>query len=145
MEAETWQWIWLGTAAVFLIGEMATPGSFFMLPFAVGAGGATVAAFAGANAGIQWGIFLGLSVASFLALRPLARRLDLEGTDDGIGAKRLVGASARTVEAVTGDDGIIRVDAEEWRAVSEDGAAIPAGAEVTIIDVRGTRAVVRPR
>ena len=41
MEPELWRWIWLGAAAVFLLGEVIIAGGVFMLPFA---GGAIVAA-----------------------------------------------------------------------------------------------------
>jgi membrane protein implicated in regulation of membrane protease activity len=34
---EGWRWIWLVAAVVFAAGEMATPGSFFLLFFALGA------------------------------------------------------------------------------------------------------------
>ena len=37
-EPETWRWIWLVTTAVLAIGEMASAGTFFLAPFAVGAG-----------------------------------------------------------------------------------------------------------
>ena len=42
---EQWRWLWLVAAAVFAIGEMATPGSFFLAPFAVGAFVASLLAF----------------------------------------------------------------------------------------------------
>src|SRR5690606_32047122 len=31
--ADTWRWIWLVAAAVFALGELAVPGSFFMISF----------------------------------------------------------------------------------------------------------------
>jgi len=40
--------------------------------------------------------------------------------------------------------GMVRVDAEEWRAVSEDGGVIPKGAIIRVLRIDGTRLVVRP-
>lgn len=140
---ETWRWIWLAAAAMFVIGEMATPGSFFLLPFGVGGAAAAIAGFAGADLTVQWGVFTAVSVIAFLALRPLAKRLGRDIDDTGIGAKRLVGAVATVIDAVDAHSGRIRVEAEEWRAVSHDGSVIAAGAKVIISEVRGTRAVVQ--
>ena len=39
MDPEVWRWIWLATAATFIIGEIATA-AFFLLPFGVGAAAA---------------------------------------------------------------------------------------------------------
>ena len=49
MDPEAWRWIWLGAAALFVMGEIAMPGAFFLLPFGVGATAATIVAFAGAS------------------------------------------------------------------------------------------------
>ncbi len=142
---DTWRWIWLAAAAMFFVGEMATPGSFYMLPFAVGGGAAALAAFLGVDVTVQWAVFGGVSVITFLALRPIADRLDHDVDDTGIGAKRLVGATAVVAVPIAGEDGTIRFESEDWRAVSEDGSVLAAGTPVTIVEVRGTRAVVRRR
>ena len=34
-DPEQWRWIWMVAAVGFLVREMASPGSFFLLPFAV--------------------------------------------------------------------------------------------------------------
>ena len=83
---ESWRWIWLIAAVVFGIGEMTTAGSFFLLPFALGAGLASILAFAGAGIAFQWAAFVGVSLSALLALRPIARRLDSDSVaTDGIG------------------------------------------------------------
>lgn len=144
-DPETWCWIWLIATVAFGVGEMAVAGSFFLAPFAIGAGVATVLAFAGVPVGIEWIAFLGVSVASFAALRPLARRLDRDGPVLGIGSHRQVGQTARVIEAIDGeaDLGAVMLGAEHWRAESTDGHRIPAGATVSVVQVRGTRLLVR--
>ncbi|MCZ7629754.1 MAG: NfeD family protein [Microthrixaceae bacterium] len=83
------------------------------------------------------------STAMFAALRPIARRLNQSDQDEGIGARRLVGARALVLEDIPEDDsGLVRVDREQWRAESMDQTRIPAGATVTVAEVRGTRVVV---
>jgi membrane protein implicated in regulation of membrane protease activity len=141
---EEWRWVWLIATAVFAIGEMATPGSFFLAPFALGAFVASILAFAGVSVGVEWIVFLAVSIATLAALRPVARRLDRNALDHGVGARRLVGSRATVLEDIPGDAelGMVRVDREKWRAQSTDGAPIPAGTIVRVADVQGTRVIV---
>lgn len=145
-DPEQWRWIWLVATVGFLLGEMATPGSFFMLPFALGAGVAALLAFLDVGLALQWGAFVGLSVATFAALRPLARRLDVDAPTHGIGAKRLIGEIGTIIDALdgNGDQGMVRIHREEWRAESVDGSPIADGTRVRVVEIRGTRVVVWP-
>src|SRR5262245_38210783 len=70
---EQWRWIWLAATAVFAIGEMATPGSFFLAPFAVGALVASLLAFAGVSVLVEWIVFIVVSLIMLALLRPLSR------------------------------------------------------------------------
>jgi membrane protein implicated in regulation of membrane protease activity len=141
---EAWRWLWLAATVTFTIGEMASPGSFFLLPFAIGALVATILAFADVSVALQWGAFVGVGLASLAALRPVARRLDREGPSDGIGSRRLIGQDGVVLEAIGpgGELGLVRIDREEWRAESTDGEPIDPGTVVRIADVQGTRVIV---
>lgn len=141
---ETWRWLWVIAAFLFAIGELTSPGSFFLLPFAIGALVAAVLAFADVGVGIEWLAFLAVSVATLVAFRPLARRLDLLDDDTGIGSRRLIGQTATVLQAIPGrgELGLVRVHREEWRAESMDGSAIPTGAAVRVADIEGTRVIV---
>jgi membrane protein implicated in regulation of membrane protease activity len=141
---EQWRWVWITAAAVFAVGEMLSPGSFFLAPFAVGALVAAILAFAGVSVVVEWIVFLGVSIATLAALRPLARRLDRDALDHGVGARRLVGNRATVLRAIPGDTelGLVRIDREEWRAQSTDGTPIAVGTTVRVADVQGTRVIV---
>lgn len=144
-DPEVWRWIWLVAAAAFFAGELASPGSFFLLPIAIGAAVASVLAFLDVNVGVEAVVFLVVSVVVFGAMRPLARRLDREGVTLGVGARRLIGEPATVVEAIPAGPhelGTVRVHREEWRAESIDGNPVPAGAIVHVLEQRGTRLVV---
>jgi membrane protein implicated in regulation of membrane protease activity len=143
-EPESWQWLWLSATFLFALGELLTPGSFMLLPFAIGAFVATICAFADVPVVVEWLVFLGVSIAVLASLRPLARRLNVPGLDDGIGSRRLLGQEATVLRAIPGQGelGLVRVGREEWRADSTTGAAIPAGTAVRVADVRGTHVVV---
>jgi membrane protein implicated in regulation of membrane protease activity len=143
---EQWRWIWLAATAVFAIGEMATPGSFFLAPFAAGALVASLLAFAGVSVLVEWIVFIVVSLITLALLRPLSRRLDREALDHGVGSRRLIGRQATVLRTIPAGDeiGMVRVDREQWRAQSIDGTPIAAGIAVRIADVQGTRVIVAP-
>lgn len=133
----------MAATVLFGIGEMATPGSFFLAPFAVGAAVAAVLAFAEVGLAGEWAAFVGISVAALVALRPLARRLNQEGASNGVGSRRLIGRRGIVLSAITPNEpGVVRVDREEWRAESADGTPIPEGTPIRVTDVEGTRVIV---
>jgi membrane protein implicated in regulation of membrane protease activity len=144
---EVWRWIWLVAAVVFALGEMSAAGSFFLLPFALGAVAAAVLAFLGVSVTVEWIAFLLVTAATFAAFRPLARKLDRDTPTDGVGAKRLIGEHATVLEDIPGRGdrlGLIRVHREEWRAESGTGHPIDKGTSVKVVEIKGTRAVVFP-
>lgn len=142
MSNEAWQMFWVIGAAVLAVAEMATAG-FFMLPFAVGAAGAAIAAFLDAPEGVQLGIFLVVSAISLILLRSFVRRGDQK--QHNVGANRFLGQEARVLEAIDPETstGRVRMDTEMWRATSDAGT-IPEGTPVRVVGVRGTRLVVEP-
>lgn len=142
-EPEQWRWIWIGAAMLFGIGEMATPGAFFLAPFAIGAVVAAALAFGDVGIVGEWAGFVGVSVAALVALRPFARRLDRQGGADGVGSRRLIGRSGVVLEDILpGELGAVRVDREEWRAESGDNVALSKGTAVRVTEVEGTRVIV---
>ncbi|MEC9000485.1 MAG: NfeD family protein [Actinomycetota bacterium] len=146
MEPEVWRWIWLGTAAAFVAGEIALTGSFFLLPFGAGAAAATVVAFTGAEAAWQWLAFVVVSAAAFAALRPLARRMASGGNPVGVGAGRLVGETGVVTDApdlAGGRLATVRIGREDWHAEDDDGAQLSVGEPIEVVRIEGTRAVVR--
>ena len=142
MDNEVWRWVWTGLALLMGLGEIVTAG-FFLLPFAIGAGLAAVAAWTGVADVVQWLLFFGGTGLSMLYIRRFMRAQD----EDGglvVGPGRYVGMEALVLETVdTGaNTGMIRVEAEEWRATTE-GKPIAEGVTVEVVALRGTRLVVR--
>lgn len=148
MESSTvWAILWLIAAAGFGFGEVMVTGTVFLLPLAVGAVGASVASFAGASLLLSLLVFVVVSGAGFVVLKPLISKLDVDlPNPKGFGANRLVGHQATVIRAIGSGDatGQVRVGGEVWTAVTEDGHALEAGAAVKILEVIGNRVVVQP-
>ena len=142
MDNEVWRWVWTGLALLMGLGEIVTAG-FFLLPFAIGAGLAAIAAWTGLSDIVQWLLFFVGTGLSFLYVRRFMRAQD-EDRGLVVGPGRYVGMEALVLEKVdTGaNTGLIRVEAEEWRAVT-DGEPIEEGRRVEVVALRGTRLVVR--
>lgn len=143
-----WAFIWLAVAASFGVGEILLAGSFFLVPFAVGALVASIVSFLGAPVLVGWVLFIVVSIAVFLALKPLAKRLDKALPNPiGIGANRLIGAQGQVhadIPRGSNNTGLIRVGGEEWLAEGRDGMGVPSGTQVRVLEVRGTRVIVEP-
>ena len=104
---DDWVW-WMVAAGVLAVGEIATV-SFFLGPIAVAAAAAAIVALAGAGSAVQWIVFIAMSAASLLVLRPIARRhLHMPG-QLRTGAAALVGAPAVVLQRVDGHGGQIKI------------------------------------
>jgi membrane protein implicated in regulation of membrane protease activity len=146
-DAETWRWIWLAATVLLAMSELAVPGTFFMLSFALGALLATILAFLDAPLAVQWFAFVGGSAAALAVLAPLGRRLVKASPDAKVGATRWEGRRAVVLEPIppgTHATGLVRIEREQWRAESSDGRAVPVGATVQVLRVDGTRVIVEP-
>lgn len=147
-DAETWRWIWVGATLFFAISEIAVPGTFFMISFAVGAFAAAVVAFIGASLLVQWIAFVGATVVALLLLVPLGRRLTrTRAGETGVGATRWEGRRALVIGAIPDGPnatGLVRIEREQWRAESADGRSVAEGETVQVLRVDGTRLIVGP-
>ena len=144
IDIDAWRWFWTVLAGILVIGEIFSPG-FFLLPFGIGAGAAAVLAWLDVgNPGVHWAVFLVVSVAALLSLRPLIRKQD-EGEPDAIGANRYLRKQGVVLEDIDtrAGTGFVRIDTEEWRAVT-DGDRIQAGTYIIVSGVTGSRLIVQP-
>lgn len=141
----TWTWFWIILAAILVVGEIFTAG-FFMLPFGIGAAMAALAAGFGLGAGVQWTVFVVVSVAALLMVKRFADRVT-EGAGQGIASDRVIGKVGMVLEEVQahGFTGRVRLGSEEWRAASEGEESIAVGTAVEVLSIDGTHLVVRPR
>ena len=135
--------MWAVLAVALAVGEVLTPGLFFLGPVALAAGAAAVAALLGAGTIGSIVVFIVCSLASLAFLRPVARRhvrlpaISRTGTDALIGRKAVV---TRKVDAV---DGRIRVGGEEWSARAYlDDQVLAEGQTVDIVKIEGATALV---
>jgi membrane protein implicated in regulation of membrane protease activity len=137
-------WIaWAIVAAGLAVGEIFTPGLFFLGPLAVAAVVSAAAAAIGAGIAIQVIVFAGASLASLAVLRPLARAHLRMPPALRTGTAALVGARAVVVQRVDDNGGRIQLGGEEWsaRAFVPD-QVFEAGTSVEVAEIKGATALV---
>ena len=135
--------VWVIAAVLLVIGEILTPGLFFLGPVALGAGIAAVSAAIGAPIWLQLIVFAGASAASLAVLRPLARQHLRMPTAIRTGAAALEGSHGVVLQRVDQDGGRVRIGGEEWsaRAFMPDQVIEP-GTRVEIVKIEGATALV---
>ena len=134
--------VWLGLVILFLIAEGATV-SLVSLWFAAGAVVAMFAALLGAGAWLQTGLFLVVSGALLLMLRPIVRRY-LVPKITPTNVDSLVGATGLVTEAIDNVEGKgqVNIAGQVWSARSQHDVAIPSGTEVKVLRIEGVKVYV---
>jgi membrane protein implicated in regulation of membrane protease activity len=125
------------------VGEIATPGLFFLGPVALAAVVAMIAAMLGGAIWLQLVLFAAASLASLTVLRPVARAHLTMPRAIRTGTAALEGAHAIVLERVDGRSGLVKIGGEEWsaRAYMPDTAYEP-GTQVEVMKIEGATALV---
>ena len=135
--------IWVLLAVALAVGEVLTPGMFFLGPVALAAGAAALAALLGAGGLGSLIVFIVCTVASLGILRPIARRhvrlpaLSRTGTDALVGRKGIV------TRQVDRHGGRVQIGGEEWSARAYlDDQVLAEGQTVDVVQIDGATALV---
>lgn len=137
-------WVaWAVVAVLLAVGEIFTPGLFFLGPIAVAALASTVAAAVGGPVWLQIAVF---GVGSFAAvgfLRPIARAHLKMPHAIRTGAAALEGARAVVLQRVDDRGGRVKIGGEEWSARSYVAdETFDVGTEVEVAQIQGATALV---
>ena len=134
---------WAIAALLLAVGEILTPGLFFLGPVALAAVAAAIAAVAGAAVWLQIIVFGGTSLASLGILRPIARAHLHMPAALRTGTAALEGTKAVVLQRVDVNGGRVRIGGEEWsaRAYMEDQVLEP-GTRVEVVKIEGATALV---
>ena len=135
--------MWVVIAIALAVGEVLTPGLFFLGPVALAAGAASLASLLGAGAAGSLIVFIVGSLASLLILRPIARRHVRMPAISRTGTDALVGRKALVTRKVDSHGGRVRIGGEEWSARAYlDGQVLDEGVRVDVIQIEGATALV---
>ena len=135
--------IWMIVAVGLALGELATPGMFFLGPVALAAIPAAVVALIGLGLVVQLIVFILGAIASLAILRPIARSHLRMPPSTRTGTAALVGRKALVVQRVDLHGGRVRIAGEEWSARSFfDEQILDPGTSVEVAKIEGATALV---
>ncbi|WP_377268760.1 NfeD family protein [Peterkaempfera sp. SMS 1(5)a] len=138
---DSWVW-WLVVAVGLGIPLVITAMPEFGM-FAVGALAAAGTAGLGAGVVAQFIVFVAVSVALLLVVRPIAYRHLKQGPPVRMGIEALKGASAVVQERVDDQGGRIKLNGEIWSARAlNPGTVYEPGQQVDVIEIEGATALV---
>jgi membrane protein implicated in regulation of membrane protease activity len=135
--------IWAIVAVGFAIGEILTPGLFWLGPIALAGVLAAIAAAIGLGAGLQLLVFILASLASLGILRPIARAHLRMPHALRTGTAALVGARGLVLDRTDANGGRVKIGGEVWSARSFDETQVfEPGTQVEIVKIEGATALV---
>jgi membrane protein implicated in regulation of membrane protease activity len=135
--------VWALVAAALAVGEIFTPGLFFLGPVALAALAAAVAAAVTASLWIPLVVFFAGSLASLAFLRPIARAHLRSPRAIRTGTAALEGAKAVVLQRVDDAGGRVKIGGEEWSARSyTPNEVFDPGTQVEVAQIEGATALV---
>jgi len=139
-------YLWLIIAISFLFLELATPGLFFFVSFALGSLCAAGLAFLGYSFTVQAVIWLLISLLLFFVLRKylqLSNRSEVMYASGQTNIDALSGMVGVVVQAITPQKkGLVKVGGELWRASAHKKEVLEKGCWVKVLGVQGNSLVV---
>ncbi len=138
----TYSIFWLAVFLITVVIEAITVG-LASIWFAVGALASLIAALCGAPLWLQIALFVVVSIAALIFMRPLAKKyVDLRRTPTN--ADRLLGMTGIVSEQIDNirGTGAVTIDGKTWSARSLSGSAISAGALVKPVKIDGVKLIV---
>ena len=137
--------LWTLVCVVALILEVSS-GTFYLMCFAIGAVGAVVVSLMGTPLWLQVLVFSAISAVSVFCVRPLLVKFMHPVQKERLSnASALVGRQGVVIEPISAErPGYVRVDGDEWRAVTADGTMIERGVNVRIIAMNSIVVTVEP-
>ena len=136
-------YVWL---AVIIISVAAEAFTFALcgIWFAVGGVAALVAASLSVGLMGQWIVFVVFSALLLILVRPFCRRF-LGSRRQATNADRIIGQTAVVTEPIDNllGTGAVKIVGKVWTARSTTDTPIPLGSKVTVVEIRGVKAIVK--
>ncbi len=126
--------VWLIVAAVCLLSEVLSAGTFYLFCLCVGALCAALSCLFGGIVA-QVIVFVVASLLSVLLLRPVVRKWFHRGGDGRVSnADAIIGRVGRVTEAIpSGGFGRVAIDGDDWKSQSDAPGEISVGSRVQVV------------
>jgi membrane protein implicated in regulation of membrane protease activity len=134
-------WLWLSIGVLCIVIEIFTPGFYF---FSIGIGAIITGLIPTDYIILQIIIFAASTAISFFLMQNLSKKIiKNENKDSNIYA--LIGKTAIVTKEISADHkGYVKIESEEWAAVTTFEGKLPKGSKVEIIKIEGNKVFVDP-
>ena len=137
--------VWLVVTAICLLVEFITPSALVSIWFVVGGIVALLLSLFNCMTMIQIIVFVVVSIASIIILRPIATRY-VQVNKVATNADRIIGEEAVVLKAISKDEwGQVKVFGSVWSAISVDEMFIDKNERVKIIAIDGAKLIVKKK
>ena len=136
-------WWWLILGVILSIAEIVLPGVFLIWLGAAALLTGVLTLALGLPGAAQFAVFAGAAIVAVYAGRRWLRANPIESSDPMLNdrAARFIGETVLVVEAIEGGHGRVKVRDGVWNA---EGPDTPLGARVRVVGAKGSRLVVEP-
>ena len=140
---ENMTYVWLGAMLLFLVLEGATA-AVTSLWFVVGALAALIVALLDGGLWLQITLFIVVSVALLLALRPMLKKY-INPKKEKTKVDAVIGKQGVVLEAIDNLSGTgkVKLDGMEWSARSANGEKIEEGTVIVVEKIEGVKVFVK--
>lgn len=137
--------LWTFVCVIALVLEISS-GTFYLICFAIGAVGAVLVSLINTPFWFQILVFAAISTFSVYGIRPfLLKYLHPSKGERLSNVSALLGRQGIVIEPITADrPGYVKIDGDEWRAVTADGSMIERGETVRITAMNSIIVTVEP-
>lgn len=141
----TMLWIWCVVIVLGVIMEASTPVQLCSVWASAGALVALVLELCGVDMTIQVIVFFGVTIVLIALTRPLAKRMT-RFKKSATNADMNIGKVGKVTKVMDKELGLFRVRVEnnDWSAVTEDKTIPPVGSEISVLRIEGVKLIVEP-
>lgn len=113
--------------------------------FAFGSLIAMITAKFTSNFTIQLTAFIIGSALLFIIFRPLTKNLSLKGKDVKTNIDMIIGETGVVFTEINSEGGEVKIAGKIWTAITEEDAIISVNTKVEILEIRGSKLVVKTK
>lgn len=138
-------WIWLAVIVVSCLLEWVTQVQLISIWAAFGALVALVLELCKVDYTIQIIVFFAVTIVAIALTRPIARKMT-EFAKTPTNADMNIGKIGKVTKVIDDKMGILRVRVEnnDWSAITEDKSLLPIGTEISVKRIEGVKLIIEP-
>ena len=137
-------YVWMVVMIIMAVFEGMTS-QLVSVWFVVGALAASIVSFFVPAFGVQFAVFVLVSLILLLITKPFVKKFK-QVKPEATNADRNIGKTAVVIQEINNNEGTgqVKIFGNTWTARTENDEIVPTGAEVTVREISGVKLIVTP-